>query len=104
MARRVARLSSKPRRSYSSVNCGCREADRRRGVTMYTLLRSVGFRKSLIVEAPSLAVSMLVAEVYYKFHSFGLECAAFLLTWTAVSYTFSRAGALLLTARARPRA
>ena len=52
---------------------------------MYTLLRNVGFRKGLMVEGPSLAASMIVAELFYKFHSFTLECGAFLATWLAVS-------------------
>ncbi len=57
---------------------------------MYTLLRDIGLRRGLSVEAPSLAVSMVIAEVFYKFHSFTLECGAFLATWFAVSFVFSQ--------------
>jgi len=53
---------------------------------MYTLMRNVGLRKGLITEAPSLIASMVVAELFYKFHSFTLECGAFLATWFAMSY------------------
>ncbi len=53
---------------------------------MYTLIHNVGLRKGLLAEAPSLLVAMMVAELFYKFHSFTLECLAFLPTWFAVSY------------------
>lgn len=33
------------------------------------------------VHGPALAASMVIAEVFYKFHSFTLECLAFLGTW-----------------------
>lgn len=52
---------------------------------MYTLIRNVGLRTGVLKEAPSLLLSMLVAESFYKFHSFTLECIAFLGTWYAVS-------------------
>lgn len=52
---------------------------------MYTLMRNVGFGAGMLKEAPSLMVSMLVAESLYKFQSFTLECLAFLATWYAVS-------------------
>jgi hypothetical protein len=53
---------------------------------MYTLMQHVGLRRGVLVEAPSLAVSVVCAELFYKFHSFSLECMAFLATWLAVSY------------------
>jgi hypothetical protein len=34
---------------------------------------------------------MLAAEFFYKFHSFTLECGAFLVTWFAASYVLSLA-------------
>jgi hypothetical protein len=33
---------------------------------------------------PSAAASILIAEVFFKFHSFTLECVAFLATWFIV--------------------
>ena len=56
---------------------------------MYTLLRSTGFQKELLIEGPSLVVSMVIAELFYKFHSFTFECVAFLATWCAVSCAVS---------------
>ena len=56
---------------------------------MYTLMTDVGLRKRLVSEGPSLLLSMLVSEAFYKFHSFSLECLALLATWFVVSYLFS---------------
>ena len=56
---------------------------------MYTMLRKDGLRRDLVVEGPALVVSMAVAELFYKFHSFVLECGAFLVTWYAVSWAVS---------------
>ena len=56
---------------------------------MYTLIRHAGLRGALTAEAPSLFLSVLAAELFYKFHSFTLECTAFLATWFAVSYLLS---------------
>lgn len=52
---------------------------------MFTMMREVGLRKSLSREAPAFVVSLLIAEWFYKFHSFTLECVAFVVTWCAVS-------------------
>jgi hypothetical protein len=48
---------------------------------MYTLLRVLSFRRLLSEQFPPLVAAWLVAELFYKFHSFSLECAAFLATW-----------------------
>ncbi len=56
---------------------------------MFTMMREVGLRRSLSSEAPYLVLAFLIAEWQYKFHSFTLECAAFLATW----FVFSAAGA-----------
>jgi hypothetical protein len=34
--------------------------------------------------APSAVIAILIAEIFYKFHSFTLECVAFLVTWYVV--------------------
>lgn len=39
--------------------------------------------------APSAAASIVIAELFYKFHSFTLECLAFLATWYAVDQVIS---------------
>jgi hypothetical protein len=48
---------------------------------MYTLMRSIPLRQLLFQQAPALFGSLIVAELSYKFHSFTLECIAFLFTW-----------------------
>ena len=32
-------------------------------------------------QVPALALAWITAELFYKFHSFTLECAAFMATW-----------------------
>ena len=56
---------------------------------MYTLMSNVSLRKGLISEGPCLLLSMLVAEAFYKFHSFSLEFLAMLATWLVLSYLVS---------------
>ena len=51
---------------------------------MYTLIRSIPTRRLLFEQAPALALSFGIAEPLYKFHSFTLECLAFLATWYVV--------------------
>lgn len=51
---------------------------------MFTLLKALSIRELLVAEAPSLALSLVIAEIFYKFHSFTLECLAFLATWYVV--------------------
>jgi len=48
---------------------------------MFALIRSVPARQLLLEQVPTFAVSLLIAELFYKFHSFTLECMAFLATW-----------------------
>jgi hypothetical protein len=48
---------------------------------MYTLLRMLPVRRLLAEQFPAMAIAWLIAELFYKFKSFSLECAAFLLTW-----------------------
>jgi hypothetical protein len=38
-------------------------------------------RETWVVAGPTLVVSLAVAEVFYKFHSFILEAVAMLATW-----------------------
>ena len=56
---------------------------------MYTLIRNLRLRDALLAEGPALLLSWGIAEVFYKFHSFTLECGAFLGTWLAISATLA---------------
>lgn len=51
---------------------------------MYTLIKSIPTRQLLMEQVPTFTVSFVIAEMFYKFHSFTLECMAFLLTWYVV--------------------
>jgi hypothetical protein len=53
---------------------------------MYTLIKSTPLRRLLLEQAPALFLSFLIAEIFYKFHSFTLECIAFLVTWYVFDY------------------
>lgn len=51
---------------------------------MYTLIRSISIRQFLLEQAPTIGVSLFIAELFYKFHSFTLECVAFFATWYGI--------------------
>jgi hypothetical protein len=48
---------------------------------MFTLLKTLSLRVALTEQLPVMGVAWIIAELFYKFHSFTLECAAFLVTW-----------------------
>ena len=48
---------------------------------MFTLLRMLPIRRLALEQFPALTVAWVLAELFYKFHSFTLECGAFLGTW-----------------------
>lgn len=57
---------------------------------MFTLLKSIRSRHVYLSEPISFVAALVIAELFYKFHSFMLETAAFLATWFvlgAVVYT-----------------
>ncbi len=56
---------------------------------MYSLLQHAALRELILAEGPSLLAAGLVTELFCKFHSFTLECLAFLALW----YTFGRLAA-----------
>ena len=53
---------------------------------MYTLFKNIPIKKILSIEFPALGFSLIMAEAFYKFGSFTLECGAFLLTWYGTSF------------------
>lgn len=48
---------------------------------MYQLIQILNLQQLLTRQLPALAASFTLAELFYKFHSFTLECTAFLATW-----------------------
>ena len=48
---------------------------------MYRHIKAMPLRELIVNDAPSFVVALVVAEMFYKFHSFTLEVLAFLATW-----------------------
>ncbi len=57
---------------------------------MHRAVQTLGVDAFLRQEAPLLAAAFAIAEVFYKFGSFAIECLAFLVTWYALSFLASR--------------
>ena len=55
---------------------------------MYSLIHSNSLRSLLVEQLPVLLVSMIIAEMFYKFHSFTLETVAFLATWFVLDWGY----------------
>lgn len=56
---------------------------------MYTLIRSLPLRELLLEQLPAFLISFVIAELFYKFHSFTLECLAFLVTWYIIDFVIT---------------
>jgi hypothetical protein len=52
---------------------------------MYESIRQFGIVHFLAREAIPITLSLVIAELFYKFHSFTLEVLAFLATWYVLS-------------------
>lgn len=52
---------------------------------MYESIKQLGLLPFLSREAIPIGLSLVIAELFYKFHSFTLETLAFLATWYALS-------------------
>ena len=48
---------------------------------MFTLIRSLTTKQLLTEQLPAFTLAFVIAELFYKFHSFALESLAFLATW-----------------------
>ncbi len=48
---------------------------------MYKLIHSLTVSELFKRQVPVFAVAFMIAELFYKFHSFFLETGAFLITW-----------------------
>ena len=66
---------------------------------MYTLLRSLQLRHARISEPVSFVAALVIAELFYKFHSFLLETAAFLVTWLVLGAIVHGIATLLMPPR-----
>lgn len=66
---------------------------------MYTFMRGLRNRRVALTEVPALVASVVIAEAFYKFHSFSLECLAFSATWFVLGGIASLAVSLLVPDR-----
>lgn len=57
---------------------------------MYTLSRLLPVERLALEQLPALALAWVLAELFYKLHSFTLECAAFLATWFVLDALIQR--------------
>lgn len=57
---------------------------------MLEFVRALRRERALLVRLPGLIVAFLIAEAFYKFHSFTLETLAFLATWLAIDWICDR--------------
>jgi hypothetical protein len=48
---------------------------------MYHLIHTFTVSQLFKHQLPVFALALVIAELFYKFHSFAVECAAFLVTW-----------------------
>lgn len=48
---------------------------------MYTLFRLLPIKRLAYEQVPAFTLAWIIAEMFYKFHSFTLEGGAFLATW-----------------------
>ncbi len=54
---------------------------------MYSLMTSISRTELFLRQLPTMIAALIVAELFYKFHSFLLECGAFLATWFVIDAT-----------------
>jgi hypothetical protein len=51
---------------------------------MWTFVERLTTRELVVEQMPAMTIAWVIAELFYKFHSFTLECAAFLATWAVL--------------------
>jgi hypothetical protein len=68
---------------------------------MYSAIHVLG-RRFLTAEVPTGAFAFVIAELFYKFHSFALECLAFLATWYVLSLGYASIEKMFFRRSERP--
>ena len=56
---------------------------------MFSLIKDLGLRIAVKQEAIPFLISFGIAEFFFKFKSFALECLAFLAVWFVLSFVQS---------------
>ena len=57
---------------------------------MLSFIRALRRDRAFLAHLPGLILALLIAETFYKFHSFTLECIAFLATWLLIDVVLDR--------------
>jgi hypothetical protein len=57
---------------------------------MFSLIKDLGVRVALKQEAIPFLLAFVIAELFFKFKSFALECVAFLAVWYVFSFVQSK--------------
>lgn len=57
---------------------------------MYQMLRGRSLKALSIDALPPLVAAFLLAEIFYKWHSFTLECLGFLATWFVLDMVWTK--------------
>ena len=55
---------------------------------MYSNIRGKSTKHLMTRQLPPLAIAFVIAELFYKFKSFALECLVFLVTWFVIDAVF----------------
>ncbi len=53
---------------------------------MFSLIKDLGVRVAVKQEAVPFLIAFAIAEMFFKFKSFALECLAFLAVWYVLSF------------------
>jgi hypothetical protein len=70
---------------------------------MYQLIRGRSFKAIWFDALPPLAAAFLIAEMFYKWKSFTLECLGFLVTWFVLEFLWTMiVGKLSIGAQSAP--
>jgi hypothetical protein len=57
---------------------------------MYQLLRGRSLKAISIDALPPLMLAFVIAELFFKWRSFTLECGGFLITWFVLDWVWSK--------------
>lgn len=68
---------------------------------MNKIFNQISLRIFFIEVIPSLLLSLMIAEFFFKFGSFTLECLSFLGTWYLVGAAFNRLNRVLIQYKGR---
>jgi hypothetical protein len=69
---------------------------------MYQLLRGRSPKDIFVDALPPLVIAFVIAELFFKWKSFTLECVGFLVTWFVLDWVWSKVMAWRAASAAGP--